>query len=98
MQFVWDLKKARRNEEKHGVSFELARLVFDDPFVVSVPDDYEIEQRWRTLGLVKGILILVVVHTLEDREDEEIIRIISARKATPHERKGYEDRRPESRR
>lgn len=91
MQFAWDQKKARSNEAKHGVSFELARLAFDDPFVVSVPDDCGTEERWRTLGRVKGVLILLVVHTVEERNNEEIIRIISARKATPRERHGYEN-------
>jgi len=90
MQFVWDRKKSRANKAKHGVSFELARLAFDDPHVVTTLDDYDLEERWRTMGLIRGVLILTVIHTSEDQDNEEIIRIISARKATPHERQEYE--------
>jgi uncharacterized protein len=90
MRFVWDKAKNRQNLAKHRVSFDLASLVFDDPSHVSVPDPYDGEQRWRTLGLVKGAAILLVVHTVEEENDEEEIRIISARKATRLEREAYE--------
>jgi len=93
MRIVWDERKNRGNRAKHGVSFELASLVFGDPLQMSQPDPCEGEVRWRTLGLVAGVLILHVVHTVKEEENgEEEIRIISARKATHVERKAYQDR------
>jgi uncharacterized protein len=92
MHFVWDERKSRRNLAKHKVSFDLARLVFDDPLHLSIPDPYEGESRWRTMGLVKGVVVLLVVHTVEQQDGEEEIRIISARKATTLERQLYEGR------
>jgi uncharacterized DUF497 family protein len=90
MQFEWDPEKARRNLAKHGVSFELARRVWDDPLHVVVPDRIEAgEQRWHVVGLV-GSTAVVVVHSLPDPENEDRVRIIGARKATPGERKRYE--------
>ena len=92
MQFAWDEKKSEANKAKHGVSFELASFVFDDPHAMGLQDDCcETEERWLTIGLAKGVVILLVVHTLEDQDNEEIIRIISARKATPREREAYEN-------
>ena len=92
MRIVWDEAKNRANLRKHGVSFEVARLVFDDPFHVSVPDRHEHgEKRWTTVGMVGSALILVVVHTYGEVNGEEIIRIISARKATKNERGRYQD-------
>jgi uncharacterized protein len=65
--------------------------VFNDPLAISQLDRViEGEERWHTLGLIGGIVILLVVHTYYERKGEEVIRIISARKATPHERKMYE--------
>jgi uncharacterized DUF497 family protein len=91
MRFVWDEEKSRRNLIKHKVSFETARLVFDDPNAISRPDRIvEGEERWQTLGQVGGVVILLVAHTYHDEEGEEVIRIISARKATPQERERYE--------
>jgi uncharacterized DUF497 family protein len=90
MEFVWD-EKSRRNLAKHGVSFETAKLVFDDPRAVSQLDRVkDEEERWQTLGLAGGILILLVVHTYREESGEEVLRIISARKATPRERTIYE--------
>jgi len=91
MQFDWDDDKNRTNLEKQGVSFELASYVFDDPLHRSVPDPCEDEERWRTIGVVKN-LTLFVVHTITEIEgEEELIRIISARLATAHERRTYEE-------
>lgn len=90
MRFVWDEQKSRSNLAKHKVSFDLARLVFDDPMHLSIPDPYEGEVRWRTIGLVKGVVVLLVVHTVEEEHGEEEIRIISARKATRFESETYE--------
>jgi uncharacterized protein len=91
MRFVWDAEKNRRNLAKHGVSFELATLVFEDPLAVSVPDLFEDDERWQTIGLIKGVLILLVIHTAKQWGDEEEVRIISARKATLQERRKYEE-------
>lgn len=93
MRFVWDKKKGRRNLAKHKVSFELAKLVFDDPLHLSLPDPADVEERWRTVGLVKGAVVLLVVHTVEEKHGEEEIRIISARKATKAERHAYQTSR-----
>ena len=91
MRFAWDEKKNHRNLAKHRVSFETAKLVFDDPRAISRLDRVEDgEERWQTLGLAGGIVVLLVAHTYREDGGEEVIRIISARKATPHERKIYE--------
>jgi uncharacterized protein len=98
MRFTWDERKNARNRAKHGVSFERATLVFRDPYVVSLLDDHDLEQRWLSMGLIDGAVVLVVVHTVrqQDNENEEEIRIISARKATRHEREVYAQSRPHS--
>jgi uncharacterized protein len=90
MRFEWDEEKNRSNLQKHKVSFERAVLVFDDPLALSVPDDYELEERWKTMGLASGVVVLLVVHTFREKVDEEVVRIISARKATRSEREIYE--------
>ena len=91
MRFAWDDQKSRSNLAKHAVSFETARLVFDDPRAVSRLDRVEGgEERWQTPGLAGGIVVLLVAHTYREEGGEEVIRIICARKATPHERKSYE--------
>ena len=89
MAWGWDPRKDAANQAKHGVSFALARLVFDDPLHLSRPDPYTDEARWQTLGQV-GAVCLFVVHTIWDGE-EPGGRIISARRATPRERKWYEE-------
>jgi uncharacterized DUF497 family protein len=90
LKFDWDPLKAELNWKKHGVSFELASTVFDDPIHLSVPDPDHREARWITIGSAVNAQILVVVST--DRINmmgEEVIRLISARKATRKERKSY---------
>ena len=92
MVFEWDERKNRRNRAKHHVSFEAATLVFEDPHAISVPDRVEGgEERWQTLGMAGGIVVLLVAHTSREERGEEHIRMISARKATPRERKNYEE-------
>jgi uncharacterized DUF497 family protein len=92
LTFEWDETKNRRNRTKHGVSFEAATLVFDDPHAVGVPQHTEEgEVRWKTVGMAAGVVPLLVVHTHREEGGEEYIRIISARKATPRERKTYEE-------
>lgn len=91
MRFEWDRDKAGRNLAKHGMSFDLACRVWDDPNHVLVPDRIvDGEERWHAVGRVGGVAILVVVHVYPDPEDETRIRLISARKATSHERRHYE--------
>lgn len=94
MRFSWDQAKATKNAAKHGVSFEIARCVFDDPLAVSVLDPRFHEERWITVGLVAD-RTLHVAHTYrefcnEKGEIEEEIRILSAREATARERQAYE--------
>ena len=91
MRFVWDEEKSRINRAKHKVSFETAALAFEDPLALSVQDRLvEGEKRWQTLGLVGGVVVLLVAHTYEEENGEEVVRIISARKATARERMLYE--------
>lgn len=92
MRFKWDLEKARANLTKHGISFEVAQRVWDDPLHVIIPDRFENgEERWHAIGTVSSVVIVVVVHTYPDGEDTDRVRIIGARKATSHERKRYEE-------
>ena len=86
--FQWDDLKAAQNLAKHGVSFEVARAVFKDPFAVEYVDDREDygEIRLIIIGLVDNRL-LVVAYTMRD----EAIRIISARAAEPFERREYHE-------
>lgn len=88
----WDENKNRSNVGRHHLSFETAALVFDDPNILSVLDqrfDYG-EERWISIGMAAGLLVLTVAHTARENDDgEEIIRIISARKATKAERERY---------
>jgi hypothetical protein len=91
VRFEWDADKAAGNLRKHGVSFETAMRVFADPLALTEPDRIEGgEQRWRTLGRVEGWLLLLVAHAVWDEDDGEVIRIISARRAEPRERRRYE--------
>ena len=88
-QFVWDQRKAESNLKKHRVSFENGARVFDDPLAFSVRNRISRgEERWITIGTIDGIVVLVVAHTVYE-EQEEVIRIISARKATPREKRIY---------
>jgi uncharacterized DUF497 family protein len=95
IRFEWDQTKAERNLKKHRVSFKTAARVFADPFAISEQDRIEDgEIRWQTLGIVDGYLLLLVAHTVQGDEDgTEVIRIISARRAEPRERKRYEQNR-----
>jgi uncharacterized DUF497 family protein len=92
VSFVWDKDKNQRNLAKHGVSFESAILVFSDPLMIAFPERIvEGEQRWHSIGSAGGIVIVTVAHTVALTDSGEVIRIISARKATPSERKRYEE-------
>jgi uncharacterized DUF497 family protein len=96
LRFEWDPQKAARNLHKHGISFEIASHVFDDPFVLSYIEGIEhCEERWQTIGCVEGFLLVLVVHTIREEDEDgaaiEVIRIISAREADRKERKRYEE-------
>lgn len=90
--YAWDDRKNQLNARKHGVSFETARLVFDDPLHLSRQERIEGgEVRWQTLGMVESAVLLLVAHTWTGADTgEEHIRIISARRATRLERTIYE--------
>ncbi|MCU5773806.1 BrnT family toxin [Erwiniaceae bacterium BAC15a-03b] len=91
MEFEWDSVKAEINHLKHGLRFEEAVFVFDDPFHLSIQDRIEHgEYRWQTIGMVQGLMLMVVAHTTRFEDGTEIIRIISARRADRKERKRYE--------
>jgi hypothetical protein len=95
-RFEWDSAKARTNLRKHGITFEIASHVFDDPDALMEQDRVEGgELRWQTIGIADGLLLLLVAHTvdLDDDEPDETIRIISARRADRRERKRYEKER-----
>lgn len=92
MRFEWDEDKNAGNKDKHGVSFEEAREIFEDPLQLSVLDKRftYFEERWITIGKTRKAHLLVAAHLYFDIEGEEFIRIISARQATAHERRQYE--------
>ncbi|AUM05824.1 MULTISPECIES: BrnT family toxin [Enterobacter] len=90
-EFEWDTNKAKSNLIKHGIRFEEAVLVFDDPYHLSLQDRHENgEFRWQTIGLVHGLIVIMVAHTVRFESGDEVIRIISARKADRKERNRYE--------
>ena len=92
MKVTWKPAKSSTNQKKHGLSFEAAKLVFDDPLHLTRQDRIENgEMRWQTMGRVDGVVLLLVAHTVaDDKTGETHIHIISARRATKLERKRYE--------
>ena len=90
IRFEWDASKATANLRKHRVSFEEAKSVFYDEFAVQFFDDEHSsdEDRFLLLGLSTGTRLLIVCHC--ERDDGEVIRIISARKATQRESAFYQ--------
>lgn len=91
MVFVWDEDKNRINRQKHGISFEAAIRIFEDPYAVSYVDRViDNEERWHTVGLAGGVALVLVVHTIGEEDGEETFRIISARKAGSSERSLYQ--------
>lgn len=91
LRFEWDSRKAAENHEKHGVSFHEAVTVFEDEHarLRSDPDHSKEEDRFVILGLSSQLRHLVVVHCY--REDDEVIRVISARRATRREVRQYKE-------
>ena len=87
MEFEWNEAKARANLRAHGVTFELARTIFRDPFAIELLDDRRDygEPRFIIIGMAEGRVPLFVAYT----ERDEKIRIISARRATQYEQDDY---------
>jgi uncharacterized DUF497 family protein len=91
-RFEWDAAKNESNKAKHGIDFETTQLVFDDPLCVSFVERVEDgEERWHAIGMIEDIIVIVVVHTYRVEGSDEVIRIISSRPATSHERKLYDN-------
>lgn len=93
MRWTWDEDKNRINTQKHGLSFETAQLVFDDPLMAHRPDPPADEERWHTIGMIEGVAVMVA-HTWPTAAPGTGVeegRLISARKATAHERRAYEE-------
>lgn len=93
MEFEWDAVKADRNLKKHGVSFLEARSVFDDPegLIIHDPDHSEVEERFILLGNSYRLRVLIVVHC---ERANDVLRIISSRKATRKEAAQYHRSKP----
>jgi uncharacterized protein len=92
MIFAWDEAKSLANQKKHGLSFDDVIDVFNDPLRLTLHDRIENgEARWQTLGTMGHYRIIVVAHTFQDEEGNEVIRIISARPVTRRERRNYEN-------
>ena len=94
INFEWDSAKASSNKRKHGVSFEEAQTVFYDEFAIQFfdEDSSESEDRFLMLGFSEAARLLIVCHC--EREQGDVIRIISARKATKNECKYYQGAMP----
>ena len=93
MIWIWDPTKNRANKRNHGFDFETAAHVFDDPLALTKPDPHPDGNRLRTVGVI-GPATIFVVHTMPEfdpSEGDDVGRIISARKATPRERRAYEE-------
>jgi uncharacterized DUF497 family protein len=91
LRFEWDPRKAKSNAAKHGVSFDEASTAFydDNGLVIDDPAHSEAEDRFILLGLSATVRLVVVVHCF--RDEDSIIRIISARKATSAESRQYQE-------
>ncbi len=90
MKIEWDQAKNEINKAKHGIDFDTAQLVFDDPFCITFVERVtDGEERWYAIGSIENVILLVVVHTYRIEGSDEVIRIISARPATRQERKLY---------
>jgi Uncharacterized protein conserved in bacteria len=92
VRFEWDPAKAELNFKKHGIRFEEAAKVFSDPFHVSDQDRFENgEYRHQTIGMINGFMVVLVAHTVRFENEEEVIRLISARRAEKTKRKYYDN-------
>lgn len=91
MIFEWDDEKEKINLQKHGLSFKDAQYVFADPFAITRDDDSDSEHRQQIMGHIGGTLLVLAIYTTRNKQGEDSIRIISARKATAGERRKYEE-------
>ena len=90
IRFEWNPQKAEANKRKHQVSFELAKQIFRDPhLMIALEGNEHGEERWRAIGQA-GHAIILVSCTIREEKGLEVVRIISARKAQPQERRRYE--------
>lgn len=87
MEYEWDVHKATSNLAKHGIDFADAVAVLEDESALTLADEFSHEERFITIGVDTLGRLLVVVYSWQE---EDTIRLISARKATPHERRQYE--------
>jgi uncharacterized DUF497 family protein len=88
MSFEWDAEKAQANETNHGVTFDEAQTIFDDPFIAIAQDPIHSSSEGRFLAVGESVRRRVLVVSFTERTDN--IRVISARVATARERKMYE--------
>ena len=89
MKITWDENKNKLNIKDHGLSFQIAKLVFDDPLCITRHDRIENgEERWQTIGQIDGKYVVLVAHTYPEIDE---VRIISARRLLKKERKRYEE-------
>jgi len=104
MRFEWDEEKDRLNRRKHGVSFELASLVFEDEFCFVRPDRIDSEtgeRRWQAIGaarigaVAEALLLVVHVYRKGTENGQETVRIISARAAGKHDVRRYQEQEME---
>jgi uncharacterized DUF497 family protein len=95
VEFEWDPKKEVANRNKHGIGFEEILTVFNDDMAITRSDPDHNEDRWVTLGMVysASYLVVVVAHAYRQTNGRDVIRVISARRATKKERMFYEKKR-----
>lgn len=92
LEFVYDADKEIKNKRNHGISFRTAAFVFRDTLRLDFPDDLHSsvdEERWLTIGLVRDVL--TVVYCERNDDGKNVLRLISARQASPAERRLYND-------
>ncbi len=92
--FDWNENKARKNLKNHKISFQEAKTIFNDPMLITFDDDdhSDYEERFISIGVSSNLRLLLMVHTeLEQKAGTIIVRIISCRKVTKHERRTYEE-------
>jgi uncharacterized DUF497 family protein len=91
VRFDWDESKNESNFRKHGIHFEIAIRVFQDPEYLTEQDrEVDGEERWLTIGWIGDVMVVAVAHTVEDEDEDMVVRIVSARKATRQESRRYE--------
>jgi uncharacterized DUF497 family protein len=95
IRFEWDPVNAQTNRRKPGVTFEEAMHVFQDPYALFYQDrvGQAAELRWQAPGLAGDVALLLVAHTVREQGEDEVIRLISARRATRKELNRYDKTR-----